>query len=136
MRLRDGLAMHPFIDEKDWPIVVVYWQGPLAEADLSAFLGRMDVWLAREQRFGLLIDSRAAQGMSPEQRVRVVEHMKQRAASTSRLLVQAIVLDSLLQRTLFYGINLLFPNPFPSRIFKSPDEAQSWLGRELGRAEK
>jgi stage II sporulation SpoAA-like protein len=123
--------MHRFIDETQWPIVVVHWHGALAQEDLSVFLTRMDAWLAQGERFGLLIDSRAAEGMSPEQRVQVIDHMKQRAALTSRFLVQAIVLDSLLHRTLFYGINLLFPNPFPSKVFASPETARTWLGLTL-----
>lgn len=123
--------MDTIIDEKDWPIVVVQWEGPLAEVDLRMFLSRLDTWLARGERFGLMIDSRAAQGMSPEQRVQVIEHMKQRAALTSRFLVQAIVLQSLLQRTLFYSINLLFPNPFPSKVFANPHDARAWLEATL-----
>ncbi len=123
--------MNSFIDESDWPIVVVQWQGPMAQADLRMFLTRLDTWLERGERFALLIDSRAAQGMSPEQRVQVLEHMKQRAPLTARYLVQAIVLQSLLQRTLFYSINLLFPNPFPSKVFGSPDDARAWLEATL-----
>ncbi len=123
--------MNTFIDETEWPIVVVQWHGPLGEAELRAFLARLDTWLQRGERFGLLIDSRAAQGMSPEQRVQVIDHMKQRAPLTSRLLVQAIVLHSLIQRTLFYGINLLFPNPFPSKVFASPEPARAWLDATL-----
>ena len=123
--------MNTFIDETQWPIVVVQWQGPMAQTDLRMFLTRMDTWLERGERFALLIDSRAAQGMSPEQRVQVLEHMKQRAPLTSRFLVQAIVLNSLLQRTLFYSINLLFPNPFPSKVFGDPDAARVWLEATL-----
>lgn len=123
--------MNTLIDETQWPIVVVQWCGPLAQADLRAFLTRLDAWLERGERFGLLIDSRGAQGMSPEQRVQVIDHMKQRSALTSQLLVQAIVLESLIQRTLFFGINLLFPNPFPSQVFAAPEPARAWLEATL-----
>lgn len=80
--------------------------------------------------------------MSPEQRAALIAHMKSRAAVTTRLLVQAVVLDSLLQRTLFYAVNLIFPNPFPSRRESDPrpgvtchlaqgavDEATAFLDR-------
>jgi hypothetical protein len=43
------------------------------------------------------------------------------------------VLDNLIQRTLFYGINLIFPNPFPSKVFADPLEAEAWLRNELDR---
>ncbi len=122
----------PPIEQTSWPLVVVRWTGTLEEGTLDAFLGQMDQWLAREERFGLLVDSRGARGLPPDQRQRLIRHMQQRAPQTSRLLVQAIVLDSLLQRTLFYGINLLFPNPFPSRVFAEVAPAQAWLEDQLG----
>lgn len=122
------------IEEGEWPLVTVRWEGAVADARLNAFLARMDAWLARGDRFALLIDSRGAAGMSPEQRSRLIGHMKQRAGQTSKLLVQAIVLDSLLQRTLFYGVNLIFPNPFPSRVFAEPEPARAWLLQTLAAA--
>ena len=119
------------VDESTWPVVTVRWTGTLPDHALTEFLGKLDTWLEREQPFGLLVDSRGAGGMSPEQRRRVVKHMKARAAVTARLLVQAVVLDSQLQRTLFYGINLLFPNPFPSKVFAEVEPARRWLLAEL-----
>lgn len=122
------------IDEANWPLVVVRWEGELSDAVLSSFLAKLDGWLARQERFGLLLDSRNARGMSPEQRARVIGHMKQSAALTTDYLVQAIVLDSLIQRTLFYGINLIFPNPFPSKVFGDVEQARTWLLGELARS--
>ena len=119
--------MRPPIDDSRWPLAVVQWSGDIEDATLNAFLVQMDAWLARGERFGLLIDSREARGMSPEQRARLLSHMKSHAALTSQLLVQAIVLRSLLQRTLFYGVNLIFPNPFPSKVFADVAPAESWL---------
>jgi hypothetical protein len=119
--------VRPPIDESRWPLAVVQWSGQLEDEALNAFLVRMDAWLARGERFGLLIDSSAASGLSPEQRGRLIAHMKRQAALTSKLLIQAIVLQSLLQRTLFYGINLIFPNPFPSKVFADVESAEHWL---------
>jgi len=119
--------VRPPIDDSRWPLAVVQWSGDIEDATLDAFLIQMDAWLGRGERFGLLIDSRQARGMSPEQRARLLAHMKGQAALTSKLLVQAIVLQSLLQRTLFYGVNLIFPNPFPSKVFAEVAPAESWL---------
>jgi hypothetical protein len=120
-------VVRPPIDESRWPLAVVQWSGNVEDEALSAFLVQMDAWLARGERFGLLIDSSSAAGFSPEQRGRVIAHMKRHAASTSKLLIQAIVLQSLMQRTLFYGINLIFPNPFPSKVFADVASAEKWL---------
>lgn len=119
------------VDDGRWPLVFVRWEGSIDDAMLATFLHHLDNWLAREERFGLLIDSRGARGFSPEQRTRVLNHMKSRADRTRRLLVQAVVIDNLIQRTLFQWINLLFPNPFPSKIFAQPDPARQWLEEML-----
>ena len=119
------------IDETEWPIVAVSWTGTVSDAELRAFLTRLDAWLERGQRFGLLIDSREAKGFSPEQRVTVIDHMRKQAPLTTKFLVQAVVLSSLMQRTLFYGINLIYPNPFPSKIFGDPAQARAWLRNSL-----
>ena len=119
------------IDEGTWPLVTVRWHGPISDAALREFLTKFDGWLARRERFALLLDSRGAKGMSPEGRKLVIGHMKDHAALTAQYLIQAIVLDNLMQRTLFYGINLIFPNPFPSKIFADVGEARAWALRKL-----
>jgi hypothetical protein len=59
--------------------------------------------------------------------------MKANAALTAERLVQAIVSDNLIQRTLFYGVNLLFPNPFPSKAFGDVSSADAWLRATLAK---
>jgi hypothetical protein len=115
------------LDESDWPIVVARWDGTVSDGELRVALARIDVWLTRGERFGVLIDSRAGGGFSPAQRSIIIEHMKANAERTARWLVQAAVIDSTLQRSLFYAMNLLFPNPFPSKIFRTPEAAREWL---------
>lgn len=127
-----GRLMQPPVDETAWPLVTVQWRGAISDATLNSFLAQMDGWLSRGERFGLLIDSLGSQGLSPEQRARLIAHMKRQSALTAQFLVQAIVLDSLLQRTLFYGINLIFPNPFPSKVFGDVAAARAWLLDVLG----
>jgi hypothetical protein len=118
-------------DESAWPIVVARWRRGLPEGDLTPVLRKMDAWLARG-RFGLLIETRGAMGMSPDQRTQLLEHMKANAALTAERLVQAVVIDNLVHRTLFYGMNLLFPMPFRNKIFAEPEPARRWLEAELG----
>lgn len=114
------------IDDSGWPLVLVRWHGQVNEALLSHFLARMDTWLERGERFALVIDARGAPGFSPEVRARLLQHMRQNAERTARLLIQAAVLDSVVQRTLFHAVNLMFPRPFPSRAFADPNVARSW----------
>lgn len=118
-------------DERSWPIVKARWSGTVTDAEVDAALARMDEYLGRQRRFGLLIDSRGGGGFSPEQRNRVLSHMKTRAHLTSRLLVQAVLIDNLIQRTLYYGVRLLLPSPFPSKVFAHPNAAEAWLKQVL-----
>jgi hypothetical protein len=125
--MKSSAEMPAPIDESEWPLVIVRWEGSISDATLNAFVLQMDVWLRAGERFALLIDSRGARGLSPEQRTRLIGHMKRQAELTAEFLVQAIVLDNLMQRTLFWGINLVFPNPFPSKVFAEPSAARAWL---------
>jgi hypothetical protein len=115
------------LDESAWPIVVARWKRSNLEIDVAPLLARIDDWLSRGTRFGLLIDARGAGGLSPDQRAQVIAQMRANAALTKRWLVQATVIDNLVQRTLFFGVNLLFPNPFPSKVFGDNDAARRWL---------
>jgi stage II sporulation SpoAA-like protein len=114
-------------DDQSWPIVKSRWSGTVTDHDVDAMLARIDGYLARQQRFGLLIDSRGGGGLSPEQRQRVLAHMKRQAQLTARWLVQAVVIDNLVQRTLYYGFRLLMPPPFPSKVFADILAAEAWL---------
>ena len=120
------------IDESTWPLVTMQWAGIPSDADLTWLLRSMDGWLDRGERFGLLVDTLGSGVLTPEQRVRTIAHMKANANRTSRLLVQAIVIHSRIQRTLFYGINLVYPNPFPSKVFAEAGAARAWLLAQLG----
>lgn len=119
------------LDESAWPIVVARWKRSILDMDLAPMLARIDDWLSRGTRFGLLIDARGAGGLSPDQRAQVIAHMRANAALTKRWLVQATVIDNLVQRTLFFGMNLLFPNPFPSKVFGDADAARRWIEATL-----
>lgn len=119
------------VDESNWPIVAARWQGTVSDGELRVALNRISTFLERGQRFGMLIDSRGGGGLSPEQRTAIIEHMRANASLTKRYLVQAAVVDNLLQRTLFYAVNLIFPNPFPSKTFSEPEAARRWLLEQL-----
>jgi hypothetical protein len=118
-------------DESKWPLVRVRWIGTVTDQELAEALVRIDGYLHRGERFGLLIDGRGGGGLSPEQRNRVMNHMKLRAEQCSKYLIQAVTMDTLVQRTLYYGINLIMPLPFPSKVFAAEAAAEAWLLQKL-----
>ncbi len=119
------------VDDSGWPQVEVRWHGVITDAEVAEVLAHTDRWLARRQRFGLLLDSRGALGMTSAQRVQVVGYMRRRAPDTSRYLVQAIVIDNVITRTLLAAVQLIYPYPFPNRAFAEPGAARVWLASML-----
>jgi hypothetical protein len=120
------------VDDSTWPIVAVSWTGTVTDAEVTAFLARLDGWLARGQRFGLLIDTLNLAGtVSARQREQIVQHMKASKERTGRLLVQAIVHDHPLHRALYQAVSFVFPLPFPSKTFPEPESARLWLKDKL-----
>lgn len=115
------------IDETAWPIVVLRWSGSATDDELDAFLARMDVWLARETRFGVLVDARGAASLSSAQRDRAIDHMRRNREHTRRTLTQAVVVDNVAIRTLYYVMDWMFPMPFVTRSFTDVDAARQWL---------
>lgn len=115
------------VDDKEWPLVVIRWDDELTDASLHAALRRMDEFLARKEVFGALVDLRYGEGFAPEHRVILVAHMKANAALTAKYLIQAVVVESRFQRTLYHAVSLISPTPFPTRLFSEPAPAREWL---------
>ncbi len=120
------------VDESEWPVIVVRWQGLLSDASLAAGLVRMDALLARGERFAIIVDTRGGEGLTPEQRKMVLAHMKRNVELNTRFLVQAFVANDLLSRSLYWGVQLLMPSPFPSKVFGEFDAARAWALEMLG----
>jgi hypothetical protein len=99
-----------------------------------AALGRLDALLARGQRFALIVDTRGSGVLTPEQRRLIVSHMQQNAERNAKYLVQAVVANSVITRTLYFGVQLLSPPPFPSKVFADMEAARAWVADELGGA--
>lgn len=119
------------IDDSAWPIVKARWSGVLSDDELSHTLAAMDSWLARGERFGLLLDARGGRGLTSDQRRTVVSHMKAAAPMTAKYLVQAIVHDNAVLRTLDNTIGWMLPRPFVSKTFADPEVAMMWLNHQL-----
>ncbi|MBK7862453.1 MAG: hypothetical protein IPJ65_28355 [Archangiaceae bacterium] len=119
-------------DDSAWPVVTVTWQGALSDDELREFLSRLDGWLARNERFGLLLDSRAGKGsMNGRQRQMLLAHLDGAKEQTGRLMVQAIVHEQPLHRALYAAVSFVYPLPFPSKTFPEPESARLWLEDKL-----
>jgi hypothetical protein len=115
------------IDESEWPLVVVRWTGRPSDASLVAGLVRLDTLLARGERFGMIVDTRGGEGLTPEQRRMLLSHMKRNVELNTKYLVQAFVANDLLSRSLYWGVQLLMPSPFPTKVFRDFDAGRAWV---------
>lgn len=120
------------IDESRWPFIDVRWEGEATDEQISSFLAGMDRWLARGGRFGVLVDSRGAKGMTSHQRKLVTEHMKRNETANRRQLVHAIVMDNAIQRALYAAINWVQPMAFASKSFAEVEPARQWVEEQIG----
>jgi hypothetical protein len=121
------------LDDSGWPIVKARWTGAVSDQEIQSVLVAMDAWLARGERFGFLLDARGGKGLSADQRRNVVTHMKTAAPLTAKFLVQAIVHDNAVLRTLDNTIGWMLPRPFVSKTFADPEIALMWLHQQLAR---
>ncbi|HEX6276768.1 MAG TPA: STAS/SEC14 domain-containing protein [Polyangiaceae bacterium] len=123
-------------DETSWPIVVLRWQGRPTDASVTAGLARLDAFLARKERFGLIVDSRGSTALTPEQRGMMLAHMKRNMEENEKYLVQAFVANDFIARTLYWGVQLFMPPPFPSKVFGEFEAARAWVADVLGASER
>jgi hypothetical protein len=119
------------VDGSNWPLINVRWTDLASDDELAQFLSLMDLWLAKDKTFGLLIDCRGAQGLTSEQRKVVLAYMRNRSAETERLLVQGVVIDNAIQRALYFAISWAYPRPFPSKTFADVEAARAWIMMQL-----
>jgi hypothetical protein len=117
------------IDETRWPlvrVVVPARHAPLEELDRH--LSRIDAILARHQPYVVVIDFRGSGSLPAEQRERI--RKQRRAAFCEAQQYQramAFVVDSAIQRALLGALMWLAPEPCPTRVFTSADEADAWV---------
>ena len=103
----------------------------MTDDELALALRTIDGWLARQTRFGFLLDARGGRGLTSDQRRLVVAHMKSSGELSAKFLVQAIVHDNAIMRTLDNTIGWMLPRPFVSKTFADPEVALLWLNHEL-----
>jgi hypothetical protein len=120
-------------DATRWPLLRV--TVPAENPDAAGFerhLAAVDAVLARRQPFTVVVDARAGRGMPAWQRDRLRTHRRAVFFETQRYQrAVAFVVTSAFQRAILGAILWLAPEPCPSRIFVTLDEAESWARSHL-----
>ena len=125
--------MLPELDESRWPVVVVTMpREPMQDEEFTDHLNSFAKFWQRGQRFGLVVDVRAAPPLVAHHRRLVAEYLDRDVEQHPDLLQGvAIVLSGSLQRGIVSVLSWLTRKPFNIQTFASVDLAYAWILRGL-----
>ena len=120
------------VDTNQWPLVRFRAHGVLSLDVFHEYLGHLDEFLGRNQRFGVLFASEGIK--SPDVRVVKIhaEWFKENhAACAERWIGSALVFDNALPRFLTSTMMRLVRLPMPIAVHDSHDAAARWLAERF-----
>ncbi|AFK20088.1 hypothetical protein E6P09_14775 [Haloferax mediterranei ATCC 33500] len=127
------------INDDDWPIVTVTFDGGPAVQETEAFLTAFDGWLSRESEFAVLLEKQSFGGSKDETKEATKRRDEWLAANRAEIEQYcrgiAVVTES---RTLFRlfkpVVKRLMGKKFgcPGVMYSSRSEAQQWLDERVG----
>ncbi len=116
-----------FVDESEWPVVMVRWPADATNEEIGAHFDYMLVLLARGEPFVVIVDMDSIRRQSAAKRKLAGARLAELEASTSPVLVAvAYVADHWLARAVLTTITWMSPPPFPTREFRTVDKARQW----------
>jgi hypothetical protein len=119
------------IDETRWPLVRILAPArPPGKEEFERHLSRLDAILARRQPYVVVLDCRGSGSSSMPTDQRELLRKQRRAAFCEAQKYQramAFVVDSAIQRAVLGALLWLAPEPCPTRIFTTGDEADAWV---------
>lgn len=122
------------IDQNFLPLIVIRYDGPTSDADFEAYLETLRLSMS-EPKAGprvLLQDATLAYPITPKQRKRQADWMKEHAAQIARLTLGcAFVIPSSLMRGVLTAIFWIQPLPCPHEISGTIPEALAWCSEKL-----
>ena len=120
------------VDESRHPLIIVRFEPPIGDADVTAFGAAMDALLKREQLHALCFDTGGLTALSAGQRAQMVALSKATEAQSKRFVVcSCVALTSALGRGVITAINWFAPPPFEQRFFKTLDECVAHAAQRL-----
>lgn len=116
--------MKPTIDDRQWPILRLTYDGSYTDNELAEFLEEMQVHVNRQETFGILVDARMATRPSAVQRKMITDNSK---SPNAHLVALATVTDNALIRGALRAVEWVTHPTYKTRVFASLDDAVAWL---------
>ena len=130
--LTSSSGRHIEFDDSGFPLVVARFRGPATDAEVDAYLARLERPLIRGESYVAIIDGTHAAPGTPVQRRAMAEWMRSRAKLIqTHVLGAAIVAPSSLIRGALTAIFWIQPLPCPHRITSTMEEAERWALGQL-----
>jgi hypothetical protein len=122
----------PVFDDAAWPILQITYAPTMSAYEAEIYYARIASYLARGERFAVLMDARPASVPSAVERARIAQFMEETAPRSSHQVSGlALVVDTFLGRGVLTAVQWLTQPPFPIRAFGGVPEALEWLRASL-----
>lgn len=119
-------------DESRWPIVIHSTVGIPNDEDVDAFIRRADAILARRERHAVIFDNTRSGRATPYMRKRSMDWMHASAPLLGEYCVGcALVFRSAAFRFVMSTVMLVTPNPVPTEVCGTLEEAIAWTSRRI-----
>lgn len=121
-------SMKPAIDDRDWPVVRVTYDGPFTDDELRDYLAAMERFVARGERWGILSDGRLAARPTALQRQMITEKAKN---PDPNMVALAMVTDSAVVRGAMRAMMWVMRPKYQVHTCDSLSAASRWLHRVI-----
>jgi hypothetical protein len=102
--------------------------GIMTDDEFGRYLAHVDRLFLRNERFGVVVDTRFAPPYTASQRQQIGQHMRASYARYPSLLAGlGVVMKHRLHRGIFTAVNWLSGPAFPHRAFDLIAEAEAWV---------
>ena len=126
------------INDDDWPIVIVTFDGGPPVQETEAFLSAFDEWLARGEEFAVLLEKRSFGGRGAETKEATKRRDEWLAANREKIEqhcrgIAVVTESSRLYRLFKPVIKRLMAKKFgcPGVMYSSRTEAHQWLDERM-----
>jgi hypothetical protein len=122
-------------DDSLWPLLIVRFSGTPTNQQFEEYMARRGSYLARNQKHALIYDTVRFSVLTPEQRQRQINWLKERKELLQKLsLGSALIITSPMVRLLLSGILHFSQTGTPYHAARSLPDAASWCAGRLASA--
>ena len=128
------MLMRPLeLDDSSWPVIVMHVpRGAHSDEAIQAILTRYkQLVLEHREPFVMINDLREASGVTQKQRAEMSSFLENELEVASYCRGAAMVFNSAMLRGMLTAILWVSRPPYPTRVFKTVEEARTWANGQI-----